>query len=107
MTVRLVAQHEAEHPVDHSGICRRTTDIHVGDDADVAFAHDLHELHQRVALRAERFDTDAIRLRFRTARGANSFGFAQRLQTCGFGLARGLFDVRVRLQFSDVYALFG
>ena len=59
-------------------------DGHVRHDAHVAFADDLHQLHDRVALRADGVHARAIGFGFRVARGADGFGFAERAQAGGF-----------------------
>ena len=51
--VGLVAQHEAEQTIDDAWIGVGAADGDVRHNPHVAFANDLHELHDRVALRAE------------------------------------------------------
>jgi hypothetical protein len=50
--IRLIAQHEAEQTIDDAWIGTRATDGDVRHNANVAFANDLHQLHDRIALRA-------------------------------------------------------
>src|SRR5262245_38600185 len=79
----------------------------VWNDAHVALADNLHELHYGVALGTECFDAHAIRLRLGSAGRANGFGLATGTQSCRLRFTGGLLDVGVRLQFSDVHALLG
>lgn len=64
-------QHHAEQAVHQSGICARAVDGLVGDDANVAFADDLHELHHRVTLRADHFHADTVGFGLGPAEGAD------------------------------------
>src|SRR2546425_9774011 len=93
--VGLGAQHKAEQSIDHARITAGATHGDVRHNAHIALADDLHELHDGVALRAECFDTDAIRFGFRAPSGADGLGFAESTQPRGLGFAGGLLHVRI------------
>src|SRR4051812_11164918 len=78
MAIALIPQHQAEQAIHDAGIGVRAADRYIRHDANVAFTDDLHQLHYRVALRAERIHADAIRFGFRLACRSNRLSFAER-----------------------------
>jgi len=62
LAVVLAAQHDAKQSIHQAIAAVRAVHRHVRHDAHIAFANDLHQLHDRVALHADGFDAGAIRL---------------------------------------------
>src|SRR5262245_18930991 len=106
LAVAFSSQHHAKQTIHKpcASIC--SADRYVGNNPDIAFAHNLHELHHRVALRAQRFHAYAIRFGFGFADCADRSAFAQTSKARGFALTRSLLNRRIRLQFGDANTLF-
>lgn len=105
MAVGLIFEHQAQQAVHHARVRIRTAYRHVRHNPDVPVADDLHQLHDRVALRAQRIHAGPIGLGFRRARGANRFRIAMRPQADRLGFAGRLLDLRIGVQFGDIHAL--
>ena len=80
-SIGLIAKHQAQQPIHQTGASAGAAHRDVRYDAHVALADDLHELHHGVALRAERFDTGAIRFRFAEHFKTGRFCVATSLQS--------------------------
>src|SRR5215472_18707010 len=105
MSVSLVAEHQSQQTIDQTRIGARATDRYVRHNPHVSVADDLHELHDRIALRAQRLDADPVSLGFRRSGRPNGFSIAMRSQPHCLSFAGGLLDLRVRVQLCNAYAL--
>ena len=76
----MFTDHQADESIHQAVPASAVVDGHVGHDAHVALAHDLHQLHDRVALRPDGVHAHAVGFGLRIAGGADGLGFAQRAQ---------------------------
>lgn len=105
LSVVLVAQHDAKQTIHQTVAAAGAIHCHVRHDANIAFANDLHQLHNRVALRTDGLDTGAVGLRLSITRRTDRLGFAQCAEADGFRFTGRVLHAGVRLQLGDVHAL--
>src|SRR5258708_24619941 len=105
LAVSLAAQHDSKQTIHYAWVAARAAHGYVRNDAHVALADDLHELHNGVALRAQRLDASPIGLGLCAASSTDGLRFAQRPQPRGLGIAGRLLDTPIPFHLAHPHPL--